>query len=103
MSKNKNFFEIPTVPENDYSNYVSKNSRFQNIKYTTRKGIPYVTRHGIRYHLDLFEVRLGDLKAYHFLTYSSCITLEINDDCDMAKVGYEHTSVSSKFLESCRY
>jgi hypothetical protein len=99
---NKKFFEIPSVPDNNYSNYISKNSRFQNIRYT-QKGVPYVTRHGIRYQLDLFEVRLGDPKAYHFLTYSSCITLEINDNCDMAKVGYEYTAVSSKFLESCRY
>jgi len=81
--------------DNGYSNYVAKNTRWQKIKYTALDE-PYITRHGQRYHLSLFEQR-EDGRAYHFPTYSSCITLEIDDNYEMAKVGYEYTGRSSNF------
>ena len=84
--------------DNGYSNYVAKNTRWQKIKWT-KGGEPYVTRHGERYHLDLFESR-EDGRAYHFLTYSSCITLEIDSNGEMGKVGYEFTGRSSNFWKT---
>lgn len=79
----------------DYSTYISKGSRFQEIKYN-RKGDPFVRRGNIRYPLDLFESR-PDGKAYHFLTMGSCLSLELSPDCDMALVKYEYTGHSSAY------
>jgi hypothetical protein len=80
---------------NGYSTYTSKGSRWQLIKHNA-KGDPYVTRKGQRFPLDLFEAR-ADGKCYHFLTYDSCITLEINPNGDMALVKYSYTARSSDF------
>lgn len=80
---------------NGYSTYTSKGSRWQEIKYNA-KGEPYVTRNHQRYPLDLFESR-PDGKAYHFLTYDSCIVLELNPNCDMALVKYSYTGRCSDF------
>ena len=80
---------------NGYSTYTSKGSRWQDIK-CNRKGDAYVTRKGQRYYLDTFEAR-ADGKCYHFLTYDSCIILELNPNCDMALVKYSYTARSSDF------
>lgn len=80
---------------NGYSTYISRGSRWQKIKYNA-KGEPYVTRHWERYPLDLFGVR-DNGKAYHFITWDSCIVLELNPNCDMALVKYSYTARSSDF------
>mgnify|MGYP001806293451 CR=1 FL=1 len=91
----KNYTEVLHAESPDYSTYVSKGSRFQEIKYT-KKGNPYVVRNHQRFPIDLFECR-PDGKAYHFLTMGSCLSLEIDPNGEMAMVRYEYTAHSSAY------
>jgi len=91
----KQYTEVTSPYNEDYSTYVSKGSKWQAIKYT-KSGNPYIRRGNTRYSLDLFEVR-PDGKAYHFLTMGSCLSLEIHPNCEDALVKYEYTAHSSAY------